>query len=68
MVTSNFHSMNIFVFTYVMSQLFMTIDARKEARKAMMALTLDVASKKVYGANLHQGLQHEPTQVHEDKF
>jgi len=26
-------------------------------RKAMMALALDVASKRVYGANLPQGLQ-----------
>ncbi len=34
----------------------------------MMALALDVASKKVYGVNLPQGLQHESAQVGEDKF
>ncbi len=31
-----------------MTQMFMTTDARREARKAMMAL----APKKIYGANL----------------
>jgi hypothetical protein len=46
----------------------MTIDVQKEVRKAMMALALDVASKKVYGVNLPQGLQHEFAQVDEDKF
>jgi hypothetical protein len=30
----------------------MTIDARRQARKAMMALTPNVASKKVYGVDL----------------
>jgi hypothetical protein len=34
----------------------------------MMALALDVASKKVCGVNLPQGLQHESVQVIEDKF
>jgi hypothetical protein len=34
----------------------------------MMALTLDVASNKVYGANLAQGLQNEFVKVSEDKF
>jgi len=34
----------------------MTIDVQKEVRKAMMALALHVASKKVYGVNLPQGL------------
>jgi hypothetical protein len=34
----------------------------------MMTLALDVASKKVYGANLPQGFQHESAQVGEDKF
>jgi hypothetical protein len=46
----------------------MTIDARREARKALMALAPNVASKTVYGANLPQGLQHESTQVDGDKF
>ncbi len=68
MATSNSHSMNILVFTYLMLQMFMIIDAQKEVRKAMMALALDVASKKVYGVNLPQGLQHESAQVGEDKF
>jgi hypothetical protein len=63
MATSNFHSMDILVFTYFMSQLFMTTNVQREARKAMMALALDVASNKVYGVNLPQGLQHEFTQV-----
>jgi hypothetical protein len=34
----------------------------------MMALSLDVASKRVYGVNLPQGLQHESARVSEDKF
>ncbi len=68
MATSNSHSMNILFFTYLMLQMFMTIDVQKEVRKAMMALALDVASKKVYGVNLPQGLQHEFAQVDEDKF
>jgi hypothetical protein len=38
--------------TYLMSQLFMTIDVQGEARKAMMALTTNVASKKIYGVDL----------------
>jgi hypothetical protein len=44
--------MNILVVTYWMSQLLMTTEAQREVRKAMMALALDVASNKVYGANL----------------
>ncbi len=44
--------MNIFVFTYLMSQMFMTTNAQREARKAMMALAPNMASKKIYGANL----------------
>jgi hypothetical protein len=46
----------------------MTIDARRELRKAMMAFAPNVASKKVYGVDLPQGLQHEFAQVDEDKF
>lgn len=42
--------------------------AQREARRAMMALALYVGSKKVYGVDLPQGLQHESTQVGEDKF
>jgi hypothetical protein len=61
MATSNFHSMNILVLTYFMSRLFMTINVQREARKAMMAL--HVASNKVYGVKLPQGLQHEFAQV-----
>jgi hypothetical protein len=68
MATSNLHSMNILVFTYLMLQMFMTTYAQREARKAMMALALNMALKKVYGANLPQGLQHEFAQVREDKF
>jgi hypothetical protein len=68
MATSNLHSMNILVFTYLMSQLFMTTNARRQARKAMMALAPNVASKKVYVVDLRQGLQHESTKVSEDKF
>jgi hypothetical protein len=34
----------------------MTTNARREVRKAMMALAPNVASKKIYGANLPQGL------------
>jgi hypothetical protein len=30
----------------------MTIDVQREARKAMMALAPNVASKKIYGADL----------------
>jgi hypothetical protein len=60
--------MNILAFAYLMSQLFMTTEARRDAKKAMMALALDVASKKVYGADLSQGLQHEFAQVGENKF
>ncbi len=51
-----------------MSQLLMTIDVRREARKAMMVLALDVVSNKVYGVNVPQGLQHEFAKVGEDKF
>ncbi|CAK9869086.1 unnamed protein product, partial [Sphagnum jensenii] len=43
-------------------------DARREARKAMMALAPDVASKKVYGADLLQGFQHESAQTSEENF
>jgi G patch domain-containing protein 1 len=46
----------------------MTTDARREARKAMMALAPDVASKKVYGADLPQGFQHESAQTSEENF
>jgi hypothetical protein len=46
----------------------MNIDVQRDVEKAMMALALDVASKKVYGADLPQGLQHESAQVNEDKF
>jgi hypothetical protein len=56
MAVNNLHSTNILVFTYLTSQLFMTTYAWKEVRKAMMALALDVASKKDYGVNLPQGL------------
>lgn len=34
----------------------------------MMALALDVASNKVYGADIAQGLQNEFVKVGEDKF
>ncbi len=68
MATSNLHSMDILVFTYLMSQLFMIIDVWKEAKKAMMALAPNVALNKVYGANPPQGLQHESAQVCEDMF
>jgi hypothetical protein len=34
----------------------------------MMTLALDVASNKVHGVNLPQGLQHEFAKVGEDKF
>jgi hypothetical protein len=60
--------MNTLVFAYLISQLFMTTDVRRDAKKEMMALALYVASKKVYGADLSQGLQHEFAQVSEDKF
>jgi hypothetical protein len=46
----------------------MTIDAQREAIKAMMALASNVASKKINCVNLPQGLQHESTQVGEDKL
>jgi hypothetical protein len=32
--------------------MFMTIDAQREARKAMMALAPNMGSKKIYGVNL----------------
>jgi hypothetical protein len=32
--------------------MFMTINAQREARKAMMAFAPDMASKKIYGADL----------------
>jgi hypothetical protein len=51
-----------------MSRFFMTTDAQREARKAMMALAPDVASKKVYGADLPQGFQHESAQTSEENF
>ncbi len=44
--------MNILVFTYLMSQLFMTINSQREARKAMMALAPNMVSKKIYGGDL----------------
>jgi len=68
MATNNLHSMNTLVFAYLMSQLFMTTNAQRDVKKEMMALALDVASKKVYGVDLSQGLQHEFAQVNEDKF
>jgi hypothetical protein len=68
MATSNLHSMNIIVYTYLMSQMFMTVDVRRKVTKALMPLTPDVASKMVYGVDLPQGLQHESTQVDEDEF
>lgn len=34
----------------------------------MMALAADVASKKVYGADLPQGFQHESAQTSEENF
>jgi hypothetical protein len=52
MATNNLNSMNSFVFAYLMSQLIMTIDVQKDVEKAIMALALDVASRKFYGANL----------------
>jgi hypothetical protein len=48
--------MNMFVFTYLMSKLFMNINAQREVRKATMALAPNVASKKVYCTDLPQGL------------
>ncbi len=68
MATSNLHSMKILVCTYLMLQTFMTIDAQREVKKAMMALGLDVTLKKVYGVNLPQGLQHELVQVSRGNF
>ncbi len=46
----------------------MTIDAWREATKAIMSLALDVVSNKVYGVNLAQGLQNEFVEIGEDKF
>ncbi len=51
--------MNIIVYTYLMSQMFMTVDVQRKARKALMALAPNVDSKMVYGVDLPQGLQHE---------
>ncbi len=68
MATNNIQSMNILVFTYLISQLFMTTDVWRETRKTMMTFTLDVVSNQVYGVDLPQGLQHESAQVSEDKF
>ncbi len=68
MAISNLHSMNILVFTYSISQLFMTTDARSEVKNKMIALALDVASTKFYGADLPQGLQHELAQIGEEKI
>ncbi len=60
--------MNVLVFTYSMSQLFMTIDVQREARKEMIAYTLDVFSRKFYDDDLPHGLQHKLAQIGEDKF
>jgi hypothetical protein len=46
----------------------MTTDARSEVKNKMIALALDVASTKFYGADLPQGLQHELAQIGEEKI
>jgi hypothetical protein len=46
----------------------MTIDVQREARKEMIAYTLDVFSRKFYDDDLPHGLQHKLAQIGEDKF